>query len=61
MTTAIDYLKYSAKALWALVLPIAATFINDNKEWLANRTAGIVTGVLTAIVVWIQKNATKPS
>lgn len=54
-------LKWSAKSIWALLAPIAIVIINDNAEWIANQTAGIVAGLLTGLAVWLQPNGPSPS
>ena len=56
-----DYLKWSLKAVWGLIVPILITFINANAEVVADWVAGLVAGVLTAVVVWLQKNGPKPA
>ncbi len=56
-----DYLKYSAKAVWGFIVPILVTFIQANSELVADWIAGAVGAVLTALVVWLQKNGPSPS
>ena len=56
-----DYLKWSAKAIWAFVVPIIVTFIQANSEAVADWVAGVVGAALTAIVVWLQKNGPQPT
>jgi len=56
-----DYLKWSLKAVWAFIVPILVTFIQANSELVADWIAGAVGAVLTALVVWLQKNGPKPS
>lgn len=55
-----DYLKWSAKAVWALVAPVAVTLINENRELVENWVAGIVAGAVTGALVWFQKNGPQP-
>jgi len=55
-----DYLKYSAKALWALALPLLIPLINDAADWVSANAATWVAAVATGLVVWLQKNAAKP-
>jgi hypothetical protein len=56
-----DYVKYSAKAVWALVVPILITFIQANSEVVADWVAGLVGAALTAAVVWLQRNGPQPT
>lgn len=56
-----DYLKWSLKAVWAFIVPILVTFIQANSELVADWIAGTVGAVLTALVVWLQKNGPAPS
>ena len=60
MTKIIDYLKYSAKAVWALALPLLIPLVNDAADWLSTNAEMWITAVATAVVVWLQKNAGKP-
>jgi hypothetical protein len=56
-----DYLKWSAKALWAFLIPIVVTFIQANQDAIADWGAGVIGAALTALVVWLQKNGPAPS
>ena len=52
--------KWSAKSLWALVLPVAIPLVNEAAEWLSDQSEMWITAVATAVVVWLQKNGPKP-
>lgn len=56
-----EYIKWSAKAIWGLVAPIVVVLINENREIVENWIAGTVAGVITAVLVWLQKNGPAPS
>ena len=60
MTKLVDDLKYSAKSLWALALPLLIPFVNDAADWLSTNAETWITAVATAVVVWLQRNASKP-
>lgn len=55
-----DYIKWSAKAVWALIVPLLVTFLQANSEAIADWVAGVVGALITAVVVWLQKNGPQP-
>ncbi len=55
-----EYIKWSAKAIWAFIVPFLVTIIQTNSEAIVDWAAGLVGAVLTAVVVWLQKNGPAP-
>lgn len=56
-----EYIKWSAKAVWALIVPLLITFLQANSDAIADWVAGAVGAALTAIIVWFQKNGPAPN
>jgi hypothetical protein len=56
-----EYIKWSAKAIWALIVPLLITFIQANQEAAVDWAVGVVGAAITALLVWLQKNGPAPS
>ena len=55
-----EYVKWSAKAIWALVVPLLITFIQTNQDTIETWVVGAVGAAITAVLVWLQKNGPQP-
>ena len=56
----LDYIKWSAKALVALVVPLIVTLIETNQDAIVDWAAGAVGAVITAGLVWLTRNGPQP-
>jgi hypothetical protein len=56
-----EYIKWSAKAIWALIVPLLVVLIQSNQEAVTEWAVGAIGAVITAVVVWLQKNGSAPS
>ncbi len=54
------YLKWSAKSIWALIVPILITLIQTNQEAVTEWAVGGIGAVIAAVLVWLQRNGPKP-
>ena len=56
----IGYARYSAKAIWAAIVPIAVELAENIGGELQAATQAAVTAVVGAVIVWLQANGPKP-